>query len=682
MKIKKLLAALLSGVIILVSFPMTAFAEPTDMTIYSINVGAGNNGDSTLVKSGDSYLLMDMGVRESYSNVKAMLDSLGVECLSVYLSHFHGDHTGGFSDSENAPLNRLMQDYTVENIYLPDPSLLQYKGKDVEKNASVYYRKMESFFTSAYPERAYEESVNYLSKGSSFTFGTVNVDIIGPVGMDGFKSPYKNKGDAQPDEDLLDDYQNNCSLVAKLQCGNVSFLTAGDTKTDGENALIKEYASTGVLNSTIYKMSHHGMYPANGSAFVDCVKPDYSFVSNYAAKGKSKSDGNEFWEVHTAQYNCLKYGFVYLSGQEDNGITIDVKDDVVSLYRNGSTTKLNAPGWTKVKGSDGKYRTDDYFYFGADGKTMKGVQKIDGKYYYLGTGGYRHYGTGKGSTYKGMITCSEDNIKRYFEESDGSMYTGFHTVKNNEYNGLYYFAKKTGELLTAQNGTREKRKIGDYYYSVYKSGLITQNSFIEYDGGSCYFGSDGKMATGWKTIDGNKYYLSKKTGCRYTGFKKVGDYYYLFSSYGIVQTGWKNVDGKKHYFNTDGKMQTGWKTISGKKYYFDTNTGAIKTGLVTIKGYKYLFSDAGVMQTGWKNIKGNKCYFNSNGKMATGWKTISKKKYYFDTKTGYAKKGVAKIGKNYYLFSDYCVLVTNTKRVINGKKYTITKDGVIKGYKP
>lgn len=621
--VKKICAVLLSVIIVLASFPITAFADTNSMTIYSLNIGAGNNGDSTLIKSGNSYLLMDMGVEESYANVKSALDKLGVKKLSVYISHFHGDHTGGFSGGTNAPLYRLMNEYVIENIYLPDPSLLLYKGFEVEDSAPIYYRKICDYYTkSPIQTDEYDNVVQYLKTGSKFSFGTVKVDIIGPVGMNGFKSPFKNGGTTGDiDPDLLDDYQNNCSLVAKLQCGNVSFLTAGDTKTDGEKALIKKYSSTNTLKSTIYKMSHHGMFPANGEKFIDCVKPDYSFVSNYAAKGKSKSDGNEFWEVHTAQYNCLKYGFVYLSGQENNGLTISVNNDAVSLYRFGSSTKLNAPGWAKVKGADGKYRTDDYFYFGTNGKVKKGVQKIDGKYYYLGTGGNRHYGTGKGSSYKGMITCSEDGIKRYFEESDGTMYVGFHTVKNNEYNGLYYFNKSTGELYTAKGGNREKKKIGDYYYSFYKSGLITQNEFIEYPEGSCYFDSKGRMATGWKTIKKKTYYFDKKTGARYTGKRKIGKYYYLFSNYGAMLTGWKNLDGKKHYFDT------------------------------------------------------------SSGKMATGWKTIDKKKYYFDKKTGAAKKGVAKIGKKYYLFSDYCVLVTNTKRVINGKKYTITKDGVIKGYK-
>ena len=36
-----------------------------------------------------------------------------------------------------------------------------------------------------------------------------------------------------------------------------------------------------------------------------------------------------------------------------------------------------------------------------------------------------------------------------------------------------------------------------------------------------------------------------------------------------MATGWRTIDGKKYYFRKKGgKMVTGWKTLSGKTYYF------------------------------------------------------------------------------------------------------------------
>ena len=620
-----------------------------EMKIYSINVGDGNNGDSTLVESNGEYLLMDIGVEESYENVESFLSNLGVESFSIYFSHFHGDHTGGFSKNENAPLYKLMQKYKINHVYLPDPSLLEYKGKQVEESAEVYYRKTKEFFESSpIQTEDYDDIVTYLKCGSKFTFGSVNVSVIGPVGMDNFTSPLKSGKTeicpANADRELLDDYQNNCSLVSKLVCGNVSFLTAGDLKDEGEKALVKKYKNTDTLKSTIYKMSHHGFYPANTDEFLSYVRPDFTFVSNYSNGGLGSS--GKFWAIHTAQMSCNNYGFVYMDAQEKKTLEIDVNNNDISLYRYGESTKLNKEGWTKVVGGDGVNRKYDYYYFGSDGYTKKGVQKIDDKYYYLGTGGYRHYGTGKGSSYNGMKTCTEDGKKRYFAEKDDVMYRGAKTVKDGSSNGMYYF-KKDGSLAVSTNGGWQKKKLGDYYYSVYTSGKLSQNVFKEYDGGHCYFGSNGRMLIGWQTINGKRYYLNKENGTRYKGFKRIGKNYYFFSDYGILQTNTKKtIDGVKYEFGSDGKMLN---VPRAKKTSISSVSSTTNT--ITVKWYK-------------KSVDGYKIYASTSKdgtykKVATIKKGSTKSKTIKSLKSGkryYIKiRSYNKIG-GYYEYSDYSTI--------------------------
>lgn len=677
---KRFFAVLLSLVMLILSFPFNAFAVETEMTIYSLNCGEGNNGDSTLIKSGNEYLLMDVGVRNSYTEINNALKSLGVTHFSLYISHFHGDHTGGFGSSDSGSsvdetdlgtptIKNFMDSYVIDNVYLPSPELLKYKGVTVEPNEEVYYRKIKQFYeNSSIQNKDYEsEVVKYLKCGSSFSLGSVKVDIIGPVGIENFASPYI---DGKVNRNLLDTYQNNCSLVARLTCGKTTYLTAGDNKTDGEKALIEKYGSS--LKSTIYKMSHHGYYPANGKDFIDCVKPDYSFASNNSEPGLGP---DKFWKVHTAQYNCLKYGFVFLSGQENCGLTINVKNDVVSLYRFGSTVKLNAPGWAMVKGGDGTDRQYEYFYFGPDGKTLKGVQKIDNKYYYLGTGGYRHYGSGQGKNYKGLITCTEDGQKRYFAEADGSMYVGFNTVKDDKYNGLYYFDPKTGILKTPTNGKDfEKVKIGNDYYCLYKSGKVSQNIVHQFDGGDNYFGADGKMYTGWHNINGKTYYFDLKNGCRYTGFKKIGSDYYLFSDYGVLtKNAKKTISGKIYYFGKNGAAAKGWATINKKKYYFNPNTAAAEKGLVQIKNNFYWFNESGILCTD-KTVKidGKSYKADSNGKL-----NIAKLKKTSIEKVKAAKKKFTVTWKKVSGVSGYEIMYSTSSKMSNAKTLTAKKDKTI-----
>lgn len=134
-----------------------------EMNIYSINIGEGNKGDSTLVESNGEFLLMDIGVGESYPYIDKFLSENNITNFSLYFSHFHKDHTGGFKkEVTELPIYKLMEKYKIDYIYLPDPSLLQYKGKTIDENSDMYYRKLKKIYeTSTNQTKDYEDIVVY-----------------------------------------------------------------------------------------------------------------------------------------------------------------------------------------------------------------------------------------------------------------------------------------------------------------------------------------------------------------------------------------------------------------------------------------------------------------------------------------------------------------------------------------
>lgn len=90
--------------------------------------------------------------------------------------------------------------------------------------------------------------------------------------------------------------------------------------------------------------------------------------------------------------------------------------------------------------------------------------------------------------------------------------------------------------------------------------------------------SDGKMVTGWKQINGSRYYFETQQG----------------KTEGKMHTGWyQDEQGKWYFFNNksgekaEGTMVTGWKWIDGICYYFSENedAGVLYVNTVTPDGF-------------------------------------------------------------------------------------------------
>ena len=65
-----------------------------------------------------------------------------------------------------------------------------------------------------------------------------------------------------------------------------------------------------------------------------------------------------------------------------------------------------------------------------------------------------------------------------------------------------------------------------------------------------------------------------------TGWQKIGStWYYLNPTTGKMATGWTTVDGSKYYMNGSGAMLTDWQNIDGSEYYF-YSSGAMAVSTV------------------------------------------------------------------------------------------------------
>ncbi|MBS5052725.1 MAG: glucosaminidase domain-containing protein, partial [Clostridiales bacterium] len=188
------------------------------------------------------------------------------------------------------------------------------------------------------------------------------------------------------------------------------------------------------------------------------------------------------------------------------------------------------------------------YYFGSDGKMVKGHQKIEGSNYY--------FDLSSGTVWKGWVT---EGDKIYYFGSGGKMVKGHQKIEGSN----YYFDLSSG--------------------TVWK-GWVIEGSKIY------YFGSDGKMVKGHQKIEGSNYYFDLSSG--------------------TVWKGWVIEGSKIYYFGSDGKMVKGHQKIEGSNYYFDLSSGTVWKGWV-IEGDKiYYFGSDGKMVTGYKTIDGKEYYFD------------------------------------------------------------------------
>lgn len=568
---KKFISAAVIASTVLVSTYSIGFADEDaskNMTIYGIYL-KGNNGeekdldadlefgDAVLMETDGKYLLMDTGAEFASKSVVNYLKGVGVKKLSIYISHYHKDHFENIGAIKDSGI-------TIEHLYLPDISLgsdWYSEGGGTTENQNSTIRRM-----------AGDVDITYLKKGSTFTFGDVDAEVLGPVGNHDW-TECQNYFPSNRYGERSGHYLNNYSLTTMFTCGKIKFLTTGDiesidyqqgsaygkkggkvTKLE-EEYLVAEYGKA--LKADILKMPHHGLKSSNSKNFIKAIAPRIAFAENTGYQApvlaeESKTKANKY---HTPVEYMQEYGFSYMVGHEKAAFGVKVVNDKITAFRDADNNgqlddSEKLQGWVYVKGIKSVKLSD------ADKK--KGYTKDytgDDVYYISKTSDF------KPKTGICQITVSGTK-KTYCFKNGGAMETGL-------------FSKDKGQTYSHWRNYEVDGKTKQKYFSSLDSkGRAT-------------------MAYGFKKIDGNYFYFVKSTGFRYIPskgdsnspskmwkLKKIGSYYYLFKkgtgfvyNKGRSKTVFMKFGSKYRAFDTKGRMLTGKKKVNGKYYTFDKKTG-------------------------------------------------------------------------------------------------------------
>ena len=368
-------------------------------------------------------------------------------------------------------------------------------------------------------------------------------------------------------------------------------------------------------------------------------------------------------------------------------------------------------GWVKESGN---------WYFYKDGTKQTGWQTWDGKRYYLNadgtmkanewmidTDGSIYYFRSWGGAYKsckaridGRSYTFDDNSKmqgsqwivkggKWYLAKDGKMATGWQTWDGNKYylntDGSMrcneWRLDDTGKIryLCSWGGAYKNRsaKINDRSYTFNSAAEVTNMQWVVLDG-QWKLVKNGKMATGWQTWDGNKYYLNADGSMRCNEWRldDTGKIRYLCSWGGAYKNRSAKINGRSYTFNSAAEVtNTQWVVLDGQ--WKLAKNGKMATGWQTWDGNWYYLNADGTMKANESFKDGGKTYFfrSWGGAYKNCWITSGGKKYYLHDNCAAYQNEWLKIGGKWYWFLEDSTMAVSTSFTYKGNLYFVDESG-------
>lgn len=199
--------------------------------------------------------------------------------------------------------------------------------------------------------------------------------------------------------------------------------------------------------------------------------------------------------------------------------------------------------------------------------------------------------------------------------------------------------------------------------------LVDRSGWARDQAGAYYYLDwSGDPQSGWKTLEGCRYYFDPlHQGAMTQGWLEIDGKWYYFAESGVMQTGWMNLLDSRFYLNNDGTMACGWQEVDGKKYYFDEE-GEMQTGWLELSGFRFYLGVDGVASFGWQDTDQGRCYLNRDGTIPTQWQEIDGNRYYF-SENGYLVYGWLSYENEYYYLDDQGIMRTGWLDTEAGRYY-------------
>ncbi len=256
--------------------------QTANLSIHFLELGNSNAGDSTLIKCGNTEVLIDAGSkRNSTETVKGYINQYCTDGKIEYViaTHAHEDHIAALAGEEGKN-NGVLYSYEIGTV-------IQFAGHNT---SSQIYNDYCSAVTYAQDRGA-----------SVFTAKQCWKET------DGAKRTYYLDGDNkkislnilyQQYYDSATSKENNYSVCTLLTqeinaLTEYNYLFTGDLEKSGEESLVE---SNELPQCKLFKGGHHGSSTSSNDVLLDVIKPEHIAICScagtyeYAAKPDSKPD--------------------------------------------------------------------------------------------------------------------------------------------------------------------------------------------------------------------------------------------------------------------------------------------------------------------------------------------------------------------------------------------------------
>lgn len=315
-----------------------------DLSVHFLELGNKYTGDCTLIKVGNSEVLIDAGSRKnSAATISAYIDEYCTDGVLEYViaTHAHQDHIAGFvgntSGTEKTGVLYKYEIGTLIQFSLTNATSAIYN----EYCQAVEYAKSRGTEVYTAKQCWYEtdgaKKKYYLDDGNN-----ISLNVL-------YNYYYDNKTEDENDYSV-------CTLLTQVTPENTfNYLFTGDLEESGESYLVDNNSLPRV---ELFKGGHHGSYTASTEKLLNTIKPKNVAVCCCCGTTEYTSNKNNTFPAqafidrvakHTENIYCTTLITDYANNgfTSMNGNIVFYYKDELKIYCSNNTTVLKDTVWFK-----------------------------------------------------------------------------------------------------------------------------------------------------------------------------------------------------------------------------------------------------------------------------------------------------------------------------------------------